>query len=371
LSTTPNWTAEPDQSYAYFGYSVAGAGDVNGDGFDDVIVGADSYSNGQIQEGRAFAYYGSAAGLSTTPNWTAESNQTFAFFGYSVAGAGDVNGDGFDEVIVGASSYDNGQSNEGRAFAYYGSATELRAAPDWTAESDQELASFGYSVAGAGDVNGDGYGEVIVGASSYDNAQTNEGRAFAYHGSAAGLSTSPNWTAEPDQASAQFGNSVAGAGDVNGDGHDDVIVGAWTHDNGQTDEGRAFAYLGSAVGLSTAPNWTAEANQSSAYFGVSVAGAGDVNGDGFDEVIVGAWLYDHGQTDEGRASVFCGSAPGLKVSSCRRGESNQASAYFGVSVAGAGDVNGDRYDDRIVGVSNYDHGQSDEGAAVARYGGPD
>jgi hypothetical protein len=108
------------------------------------------------------------------------------------------------------------------------------------------------------------------------------------------LSTTPDWTAESNQAGAQFGFSVASAGDVNGDGFSDVIVGAWLFDNGETDEGRAFVYHGSASGLSTTPNWTAESNQAGAWFGYSVASAGDVNGDGFSDVIVGARLFDNG-----------------------------------------------------------------------------
>jgi hypothetical protein len=230
---------------------VATAGDVNGDGYADVIVGSIYYDNGQ---GGAFAYHGSAAGLATTAGWTAESNQANANFGVLVATAGDVNGDGFADVIVGAWRYDNGQTDEGGAFAYHGSAAGLLASPAWTAESDQEGAYFGISVATAGDVNGDGYADVIVGAHRYDNGQTDEGGAFAYHGSAAGLSTNPAWTAESNQAGAFFGDSVATAGDVNGDGYADVIVGAYFYDNGQTDEGGAFLYYGNGgPGLSLNP----------------------------------------------------------------------------------------------------------------------
>src|SRR4029434_9610682 len=145
---------------------------------------------------------------------------------------------------------------------------------------------LGASVGTAGDVNGDGYDDVIVGANGYDNGQTNEGRAYVYLGSAAGLSTTPAWTAESDQAGAELGISVATAGDVNGDGFSDVMVGASAYDNGQLDEGRAYAYLGSAAGLSTAAAWTAESDQVSANFGLTVATAGDVNGDGFSDVIV-------------------------------------------------------------------------------------
>ena len=133
-----------------------------------------------------------------------------------------------------------------------------------------------------------------------------------YHGSSTGLATSAAWTAESDQASADFAFSVAGAGDVNGDGYSDVIVGAHLFDNVIANRGRALVYLGSASGLATAASWTAESSQSSSEFGISVAAAGDVNGDGYGDVIVGSSLYDNGQTNEGRAFVYYGNGgPGL------------------------------------------------------------
>jgi hypothetical protein len=163
VPTRRPWKAEGDQAYASFGASVGTAGDVNGDSYIDVVVGAYLYDNGQSNEGRAFVYSGSAGGLSATPDWTAESDQANASFGYSVGTAGDVNGDGYADVIVGAPDYDNGQNAEGRAFVYHGSATGLRRTADWTAESNRSLFFFGDSVGTAGDVNGDGYDDIIVG----------------------------------------------------------------------------------------------------------------------------------------------------------------------------------------------------------------
>jgi hypothetical protein len=367
LATSPSWTAESDQAAANFGVAVAPAGDVNGDGYADVIVGADGYDNGQADEGRAFVYHGSPAGLATTAAWAAESNQAGALFGAAVATAGDVNGDGYSDVIVGARNYDNGQTDEGRAYVYLGSAAGLNT-PAWTAESDQASSSFGISVGAAGDVNGDGYSDVIVGARWYDNGQSDEGRAYVYHGSAAGLAATAAWTAESNQASAYFGQSVATAGDVNGDGYGDVIVGADYADYGQTDEGRAYVYFGSAAGLGGTAAWTAESDQAGAYFGHSVATAGDVNGDGFADVIVGAYSYDGGQTDEGRAFVFLGSAAGPATTAAWTAESDQAYSWFGFLVGTAGDVNGDGYADVIVGAHLYDNGQTDEGRAFVYFG---
>jgi hypothetical protein len=368
LATLADWTAESDQEWALFGHSVSTAGDVNGDGYSDVIVGAPEYDNGELAEGRAFVYHGSAFGLSATAAWTAESDQEWTLFGVSVSTAGDVNGDGYSDVIVGANFYENGELSEGGAFVYHGSASGLSATANWTGEGNQPGAQFGGSVSTAGDVNGDGYSDVIVGANFYENGELSEGGAFVYHGSASGLSATANWTGEANEPGAAFGGSVSTAGDVNGDGYSDVIVGADAYDNGETDEGRAYVYHGSASGLSDSPAWTAEGDQESAHFGYSVSTAGDVNADGYSDVIVGAYLYDNGNLDEGRAFVYHGSASGLSASAAWTAESHQVNAQFGSSVSTAGDVNGDGYADVIVGAPFYDNGNLNEGRAFMYHG---
>ena len=369
LATSVTWTATGDREGASFGTSVAGAGDVNGDGYADVIVGAPSYTSDPVNqsgEGAVFVFYGSPSGLSATPDWMVESNQADAAFGTSVSTAGDVNGDGFDDVIVGAPGFSNGQDNEGAAFVYYGSATGLSPSQNKVVMSNQSASNFGWSVATAGDVDGDGYSEVIVGAPDYDNGQENEGAVFVYRGSAAGLDTTLKWTAELDQANAVFGTSVATAGDVNGDGYADVIIGAPGYTNGQEKEGAALVYHGSAGGLTTV-NWTVESNQKDASLGWSVASAGDINADRYDDVIVGAPWYSNGQTNEGKAFVYHGSASGL-TSVNWTVESNQEGSFFGFSVSTAGDVDKDGYDEVIVGADFYDNAQEKEGAAFVYHG---
>jgi hypothetical protein len=258
----------------------------------------------QVSETQAMpSYERTRFGLSQTPDWIQESNQASAFFGYSVSTAGDVNGDGYSDVIVGAYSFDNGQSNEGRAFVFHGSSSGVSTTTTWSAESDNASASFGYSVSTAGDVNGDGYSDVLVGAYNYTNGQTEEGRAYVFHGSSSGLSTTADWTRESNVASAYFGNAVSTAGDVNGDGYSDIIVGAYGYTNGQNKEGRAYVFHGSSSGLSTTANWTVESNLALAAFGTSVSGAGDVNSDGYADAIVGSALYTTGDSHEGRAFV--------------------------------------------------------------------
>jgi hypothetical protein len=372
----PSWKAAGGQGFVFFGASVATAGDVNGDGYDDVVVGAFFYNNDEVNQGRAFVYHGSTSGLSATADWTAEGDQAGARFGVSVGNAGDVNGDGYDDVVIGESHWNYGPLVDmGRAFVYHGSASGLSATADWIGRGDQVGALFGGSVGTAGDINGDGYDDVIVGARLYNGigSEVDEGQAFVYHGSASGLSSTPDWRGESNQNGALFGVSVGTAGDVNGDGYDDVVVGAFNYDGGSgcCEEGRAFVYHGSASGLSTTADWMVEGDQGAAHLGISVATAGDVNGDGYDDVVVGAPNYDNGQDDEGRAFVYHGSASGLSTTPDWTAEGNQVNAEFGWSVGTTGDVNGDGYDDVLVGARFYDHGLSgvpDEGRAFVYFG---
>src|SRR6266850_691838 len=354
----PSWTVFGDQFDERFGASVAGAGDVNGDGFADVLVGAYQYDNGEFDEGAAFLYYGSTTGPSPLPAWTFEPNQTGAWFGYSVASAGDVNGDGYADIIVGAPLYDDLVVDNGRAFVFLGSSTGLGLQPAWTAGINQANARFGSAVASAGDVNGDGIKDVIVGAPLYDNGQNaDEGRAFVFLGSFAGLSSTPNWSGGSGLFSSGFGTSVAAAGDVNGDGFGDIIVGAPLYDfGGFFDEGRVFVYFGSASGPSLNPSWTADGNKGIAHFGQSVAGAGDVNGDGFSDVVVGApRLGTSTNPAEGSVLVYYGGRNGLANQSGFTVTETHANDLFGGSVAGAGDVNGDGVTDIISGGIGLDN----------------
>jgi len=327
LSTTPAAMVESNQVNAGLGVSVAAAGDVNGDGYSDLIVGAHLFDNGQVDEGAAFVYHGSATGISTTAAAMMESNITGANFGI-VSGAGDVNGDGYSDVIVGAGFYTNGQVGEGAAFIYHGSATGINTTAAAIMESNQVNAVMGISVACAGDVNGDGYSDVIVGAYFYDNGQTDEGAAFIYQGSATGVNTTAAAMMESNQVGANFGRDVSGAGDVNGDGYSDVIVGAWYYSNGQANEGAAFVYHGSVAGINTTAAAMVESNQVDGNMGVSVASAGDVNGDGYSDVIVGAYFYDNGETDEGVAFVYHGSATGISTTAAVMLEVNQGASRF-------------------------------------------
>lgn len=368
LSSAAGWAVDGEKFGAYLGSDVGSAGDVNGDGYADVIVGAQFYDNGQAAEGRAFAYYGSATGLSSTPDWTAESNAVNAYFGHSAGTAGDVNGDGYDDVIVGAYQYTDGQPGEGAIYAYLGSATGLSASPAWFLEGNQSDALLGWAVRSAGDVNADGYADVLVSALDYDNDQTNEGRIFLFLGSSAGLGTTPSWVVESNQSGSYFGHSLGTAGDVNGDGFSDVIYGAPNFANGQAGEGRAFVHLGSPSGLSATPSWTFESDIAYASLGYQVSTAGDVNGDGFADVVIGAPTYSNGAADEGAVFAFYGSSAGLGPTPDWVVEGGGVGQYLGRAVGTAGDINGDGYAEVLVSkLELFYHTQS---AVYAYYGSP-
>ncbi|MCE7066293.1 FG-GAP-like repeat-containing protein [Dyadobacter sp. CY326] len=362
-----NATVEGNQAGAWMGGAVSSAGDVNGDGYSDILVSASKYDNGQIDEGAVFVYHGTASGIDPAAVVMLEGDQKEARFGSFVSSAGDINKDGFSDIVVGALFYDKGQTNEGAAFIYYGSAQGINKAASLVLESNQPEANMGNAVGMAGDVNGDGYSDVAVCARAYDNGQANEGVVFIYHGSAAGLNVNPVLI-EQNQPESMFGFCATGAGDVNGDGYSDLVVGARTYDKGQTDEGAVFVYHGSALGLNTAAATILESNQANAYLGHTVASAGDVNGDGYSDIILGANMYDKGQTNEGVAFVHYGSGQGVSAAPAVVLEKNQVEAQLGYSVASAGDVNGDGYADVIVGAMYYDNDQSNEGAAFIYQG---
>ncbi|WP_426292050.1 FG-GAP-like repeat-containing protein [Dyadobacter endophyticus] len=362
IKPNPVAILEGNQPEAKFGISIALAGDINADGHSDLLAGANHFDQGQVNEGAVFVFYGSKSGILPSKVTTLEMNQPNAMMGSAVAGAGDLNGDGFSDIAVGAPFYDQGQTEEGGAFVYLGSASGPVNLPV-IIQSDQPFAHMGSALACAGDINGDGYSDIIVGSPHYDKVFKDQGLASIHFGSAMGVATTPSIEFAGKQMEEEFGYPVACAGDANGDGYADVMIGSRYQGKGLADEGVVTIYAGSSAGLAKKPLSILKSNQANALLGWSCASAGDINGDGFSDIIAGTHLYDHGQKDEGAVLVWHGSATGPDTVNVIALLSGQPESAFGYTVSGAGDVNGDGYDDVVVGAPRYDNGQNDEGAA--------
>ncbi|MCK6445656.1 MAG: FG-GAP-like repeat-containing protein [Planctomycetes bacterium] len=364
-STSPTWSFQPDAPDRFVGGSVAAAGDVNGDGFGDLLVGASRYTDPEGDEGTAMLFLGSATGLEPTPSWQIFGNQAGLELGESVHGGVDVNGDGFDDVVIGVSAQ---SFLPGRVELYLGSAAGLATTPAQILGTGASTGDFGAVVRFAGDVDGDGFEDLLVGAPTWSNGHSFEGAAFLFRGNGHGFDGAPAWSLEANKNFATLGNAFGVGGDLNGDGLADVVVGAEGWSNGQQFEGRITVYHGSSSGTPLVLAWTKEGNQAGANLGRSVAIAGDTNGDGFDDLLVGAVGASAGQLAEGRAFLHLGSASGVATTPAWIGESNVIGGGFGWAVSGVGDVNGDGLADFLVGSDRFDGTGFDEGAAWLYYG---
>ena len=328
-----------------FGSSVSGAGDVNNDGYSDVIIGASNYSS---DTGRAYILYGGAL-MNNVTDFVMTGEAPNNYFGTSVSGAGDVNRDGYSDVVIGASGYN---SATGRAYLYYGGAVMNNAAVILTGKAN--FSSFALSVSDAGDFNGDGYSDLIIGAAYYSS---DTGRAYIFYGGAL-MNNVTDFVMTGEAPNNYFGTSVSGAGDVNGDGYSDVFIGAPGFSSAT---GRAYLYYGGAVMNNAAVILTGKAEFSS--FAVSVSDAGDFNGDGYSDLITGAQFGGTGSS--GTAYVYTNTVTGVDIPDITAiGES--AFNFLGYSVSSAGDVNDDGYSDVIVGAYKY---SETTGRAYIYYGG--
>jgi hypothetical protein len=272
------YSANPFQYDKQLGYAVAAA-DVNGDDYDDVVLGApSSFSNGS---GYVYVYSGNDLGGTALETWTDETGGDE--FGNSVANAGDTDGNGVDDVIVGAPGYPAG-AHRGRAYLYFGqSGANMVAGPVFDGEPGGWW-RLGSAVASAGDVNNDGYADLIAGESQYNGAYNVAGRVRLYLGGSA-MDATEDWSIEGIAQSDKLGSAVAAAGDVNGDDIDDVLLGA------PGNKGSAQVHLGGAP-LDTAIYRRFTGSTSNDNIGTSLVTMHDMNGDGYDEFAIGAPGYN-------------------------------------------------------------------------------
>ena len=405
----------PGVQPAAFGAWASSAGDVNGDGFDDVIVGAPGWESLLIHEGAAFVFLGGPTGIQGSDPATAhaqiDSLQEGAELGSAVSSAGDVNGDGFDDILVGAHFYEStipdGQVT-GAVFVFLGSANGIIATDESMADawiqSDAISSNLGSAVSSAGDINGDGFDDIILGAPNYGvpflepgipafDLQGNAGAALIYLGGPQGIvSNGTPGFAGADAVIRPFqpgdrglagsvGATVSGAGDVNGDGFADVLIGAPGLPG--TDPGAALVFLGSAAGIEGTDPSNAHAVIRSTplipNLGQAVSGAGDVNGDGFSDIVLGAPFATAGDpfiVQEGAVMVFLADSGGAGITATSTADAHTMftgsiiAEWLGVRVAGVGDVDNDGFDDIAVAALQYPGNLDSEGIIHVFRGSP-
>lgn len=368
------------------GIAAAKAGDVNGDHIDDFIIGAPGSANGS---GRAYVVFGrsqgfsSALGLATLngSNGFRIEGAALEGVGISVGGGGDINGDGFDDVVVGTSGGATVVFGHTGPFAAALHASALNGSNGFAITSESGYDSAGASVAVAGDVNGDGFDDVVIGAPLAqigDNIYAGSafivlghGGTFASSLSLASIDGSNGFRLDGMEPGAYLGHCVASAGDVNGDGFDDIIVGAhYSSPGGISGAGSSYIVFGhggtfasplAASSLNGSTGFRLTGASAYTHSGTSVAGGGDINGDGFDDVVVGQPVTKRQPPPadySGRSYVVFGHG-GSFASSMSLGSINgtngfrldgAANSYSGDAVAAAGDVNSDGIADVMIGA---------------------
>lgn len=367
-------TLESNTAEARLGKRLAAVGDVNGDGFADLLATSNGPTNSDGTRSEIISLYsGSSTGLVSPPGWTKTLENLSADLDVAIAAAGDVNNDGFPDFIIGAPNAKNeaGDVNSGQVMLYLGSETGPVDPPALALTITSKGTQTGYTVAGIGDLNGDGFDDIAYGApfAESSSGEANEGRVFVHLGNASGIETTPSWIGESQQKGAQLGCGLAPAGDVNADGFADMLAGACFYDNPESDEGQARVYYGSATGFASAPDWTADGGTASLYAGAVIAAAGDFNDDGFDDVLISVPSADFQQTDAGIVRLYEGSATGLFTTEAWSYSPYQKQALWATSLFGGIDLTGDGIDDILMGSNAYDVGSSRDAGRVSLFEG--
>jgi MYXO-CTERM domain-containing protein len=259
---------------SYFGQAFA-TGDFGGDGYDDVVVG----SPAQYTLGAAYLFEGGPAGFDTDSNATLVGDSVGDGFGSILGSLGDVNGDGYDDLAT---------SSAGSVRIYQGGPPGAFALPVITLADPVAGGAFGQVVAGAGDIDGDGFDDLLVSDPSEDTSAVDAGAVYVYRGSAAGISANPSFTLLGVAAGDAFGQGANGIGDTNADGYGDIAIGAYLAEG---DNGETSIFMGSAAGP-VEPGFVLSGPAFLGYFGHTLLGA-DFDDDGLSDLAVSAYAVGH------------------------------------------------------------------------------
>jgi len=304
--------------------SIAGLGDIDNDGYDDFVVG-------RASSGVAYIYMGSGTAAPQAWNYVAE---TTTDFGQSVAGPGDIDGDGYDDLLV------TGAGIGGYAYVYQGVSTGINSTALATLSVSTTTGTRD-AASGIGDVNGDGYPDMAVGI---PGASSSSGLAYTFLGAATGPAALPSTIlACPDAGACEFGVSLDG-GDIDGDGFSDLVVGAPNTWTGAGQDGAVFVFYGTATGVSTSPAYTLYGNSSAGDFGEAVR-LGDLSGSGYADIAIG----DPSASDAA-VSIFAGSSSGISTTPDVSLAVADLYASAGLHLDIGPDVDGDGQDDLLVGA---------------------
>ena len=398
-----------------FGWAVSSAGDVNGDGYADMLIGAPEADLSHANAGSAFVLFGKNGGFHATEFLLLIGSNGFAIngaaaydaVGSSVAAAGDHNGDGFDDLIIGAPYADSTGAKSGKSYVVFGKANGfpsmlelsemLGGTQGYTLLGEIEGDYSGRSVSGAGDFNGDGYADVIIGADHRNWFTGYHGRSYLVLGKSGvyttymGLQTlngSNGFRLNSPLEYDESGYSVDSAGDINGDGYADLIIGAPGDGVAGIFSGSSYVVFGrsgawthpySLSGLNGANGFRIDGDQPGSYFGISVSAAGDINGDGVDDLLVGAMRADAPMSQSGRTYVVFGCAgsgfphplslASLDGSNGFRIDGVADDDRSGYSVSAAGDINGDGIGDLVIGAPQANvNGKANAGSSYVVFG---